>query len=588
MVIAELAEYYDFLYAQGLVLPPEFESVPITHLILLTKDGRVDSIKDWRVRETVTDRKGRERERVTPRMTVLPKRFSKSGMSNIVEHRPDYLFGLRAEKDGSLTAESSNGNLEKHHEACVRKNLEFLEGIHSPVAEAYRNFLLTWVPESETWNENLASISDQMERAYFAFALADDQDALLHEDELIKEKWISYVDSYYPTGGIGQCCITGARGSIPLTHDRLIGVPGAQARSSMICYNNPSELSYGQVQSQNSCVGMGTMKKYVSAFNYLMDGKDHKVVFDDLTILFWSSGGSREEEDIFRQFLSDDGNGREGNDENWDAAFRTALLKAHKWKLGGKERDFLEDRSGKQDFYIVGLKPNGGRVAVVSYKHGTLPDIFDRIDAFESEIQTGETPFMMSLNQVRYAIMSGSKNYDHTLLEEIERSVLEGLPYPEAMAGTLLSLVGKDGKLTRARLGLMKAYLRRNHKEDVPMALDRQKKDKAYLTGRLFAVARKTQEDGARRDINRTLFDKYFKQVRISPEATIPKVRDSYEYYLKKVPNPGRYGREMTEITELMEGEYPSGPQDSRSQVLFLAGFDDQYNNFFKKSEDAV
>ena len=120
------------------------------------------------------------------------------------------------------------------------------------------------------------------------------------------------------------------------------------------------------------------------------------------------------------------------------------------------------------------------------------------------------------------------------------------------------------------------------------MALDRQKKDKAYLTGRLFAVARKTQEDGARRDINRTLFDKYFKQVRISPEATIPKVRDSYEYYLKKVPNPGRYGREMTEITELMEGEYPSGPQDSRSQVLFLAGFDDQYNNFFKKSEDAV
>ena len=98
MVIKELAEYYDLLYSQGKIISPDFEEVPVSHLIVLTPDGRIESIVNWRVKEVVTDKKGNKNERWLPRKVIMPKRFSKAGATNIVEHRPDYLFGLQITK----------------------------------------------------------------------------------------------------------------------------------------------------------------------------------------------------------------------------------------------------------------------------------------------------------------------------------------------------------------------------------------------------------------------------------------------------------------------------------------------------------
>ena len=584
MVIKELAEYYDLLYSQGKIISPDFEEVPITYLVVLTLDGRIESISNWRIRDVVLDKKGKEKERFLPRRVIMPKRFSKAGSTNIVEHRPDYLFGLQVAKDGGLTPESKLDNLRKHHITCVKENIRFLDDIQTPVATAYKNFLLNWNPENETENEWLLQIIDELEKATFAFALSGESPILLHEDPEVKEKWEAVADGFFPnSGGKGQCCISGEVDDIPLTHNRLKGVPGAQSRSSLVCYNNDSELSYNKIQSQNASIGMKVMKKYVAAFNYLMEKREHRIIFDDLTILFWSASGNTIDEEILRKFLSEF-----DQETGWEEIFKEALMKAKKWKISRDNVDELTEVSQDRDFYVLGLKPNGGRVAVVFFYHDQFPELLSRIAAFEDEIQTGDKPFILTINQVRYALLSKSKKVNYGLLEEIQKSVLEKLPYPASMAVSILSLISRDGNLSRTRMGLMKAYLRRNHKEALNMGLDRSNKNKAYLCGRLFAVARKVQEDGARRDINRTLFDKYFKQIRISPESTIPRVRDSYEYYLKKVKNPGRYGKEMTEITELMDGVYPTGPQDPKDQILFLTGYDDQYNNFFKKAEEAV
>lgn len=585
MVIKELAEYYDLLYSQGKIISPDFEEVPVSHLIVLTPDGRIESIVNWRVKEVVTDKKGNKNERWLPRKVIMPKRFSKAGATNIVEHRPDYLFGLQITKEGTLTTESKLDNLRKHHETCVKENMRFLEDIQTPVATAYKNFLINWQPEKETENAELLRIADELGKASFAFALSGeypDPLFLLHEDDAVKRKWETVSDTFFPnSSGKGQCCISGEIVDIALTHDRLKNVPGAQSRSSLVSYNNVSELSYGMVQSQNSAVGMSVMKIYVAALNYLLNGNGHKVVYDDLTILFWSADRNEAEEQILKMFLSD-----YDKDDGWEEVLREAFMKARKWKLSREHVDGLIDGSRDRNFYILGVKPNGGRVAVVFFYHGLFPEILARIADFEDDIQTGDSPYMLTLNHVRFALFSKAKKVNKGLMEEIQRSVFEGIKYPADMAASVLSLINRDGNLSRPRMGLLKAYLRRNYKEVLGVGLDRANSNKMYLCGRLFAVARKVQEDGARRDINRTLFDRYFKQVRISPEATIPKVRDSYEYYLKKVKNPGRYGKEMTEIIMLMDGSYPSGHQDSKNQIMFLMGFDDQYNNFFIKNSD--
>ena len=302
MVIKELAEYYDLLYSQGKIISPDFEEVPITYLVVLTLDGRIESISNWRIRDVVLDKKGKEKERFLPRRVIMPKRFSKAGSTNIVEHRPDYLFGLQVAKDGGLTPESKLDNLRKHHITCVKENIRFLDDIQTPVATAYKNFLLNWIPENETENEWLLQIIDELEKATFAFALSGESPILLHEDPEVKEKWEAVADGFFPnSGGKGQCCISGEVDDIPLTHNRLKGVPGAQSRSSLVCYNNDSELSYNKIQSQNASIGMKVMKKYVAAFNYLMEKREHRIIFDDLTILFWSASGNTIDEEILRK-----------------------------------------------------------------------------------------------------------------------------------------------------------------------------------------------------------------------------------------------------------------------------------------------
>lgn len=47
MVIKELAEYYDLLYSQGKIISPDFEEVPITYLVVLTPDGRIEILFTW-------------------------------------------------------------------------------------------------------------------------------------------------------------------------------------------------------------------------------------------------------------------------------------------------------------------------------------------------------------------------------------------------------------------------------------------------------------------------------------------------------------------------------------------------------------
>ena len=56
MVIKELAEYYDLLYSQGKIISPDFEEVPITYLVVLTLDGRIESISNWRIRDVVLEK----------------------------------------------------------------------------------------------------------------------------------------------------------------------------------------------------------------------------------------------------------------------------------------------------------------------------------------------------------------------------------------------------------------------------------------------------------------------------------------------------------------------------------------------------
>ena len=155
---------------------------------------------------------GKRKQKEVPKEVVMMQRTEKSGIeANIIEHRPLYLFGLNLENE-TLTPLDRTEKAKKSHEACVTENLEFLEGIDTPLANAFRNFLLKWNPEEETENVHLLQLGKDYAKSIYAFCLSGSPQLRLHEVKELKQKWDSRYEKKNQENQddiTAQCAISG-------------------------------------------------------------------------------------------------------------------------------------------------------------------------------------------------------------------------------------------------------------------------------------------------------------------------------------------------------------------------------------------
>ena len=166
MLIQALCQYYDMNTEKVIGgLPKYFEKVEISYMIFLTQEGKISSIQD--IRETV-EIAGKKKPVVRKKTMVFPIRSDKSSIDlNIAEHRPLYIFGLNYDKKSdSFTPEDNTNKAKKSHECFVNGNLEFCEGLDSPIINAFREFLINWNPADETENPHLKAISKDYSNAF--------------------------------------------------------------------------------------------------------------------------------------------------------------------------------------------------------------------------------------------------------------------------------------------------------------------------------------------------------------------------------------------------------------------------------------
>ena len=178
MLINALNDYYDFLAEAGKVAPPGTSSQKITHRIMLKNDGTVSRITDAR-EPGKPDKKGNSK--LEPINVFLPKRAPRTSdiHPNIIEHDPQYIFGLSYDKEAKIFT-GGNKRVREKHERFVELNLEYTEGMTSEIVTAYRNFLKNWVPENETENAELAKIANDYSGARFIFCLDGHPEITLH------------------------------------------------------------------------------------------------------------------------------------------------------------------------------------------------------------------------------------------------------------------------------------------------------------------------------------------------------------------------------------------------------------------------
>lgn len=601
MLIKALNDYYDLLASEGKILPEGYSKVNIHYLVCLTVDGKLDGLVKYQEKQEILDAKGKTKERWSPKIVQMPQRTEKPGIdSNIIEHRPLYIFGLNYE-DGKLTTEDRTGKARKSHQAFVEKNLAFLEGLDSPTVNAYRNFLLGWKPEEETENRELLELGKEYGKSGFVFCLTGYPDQMLQEEEAVKERWAQWMRKNAEDetqGCFSQCAISGAEESIARIHGKIRGVYGGFATGSvLIGFNNPSESSYERDQSYNSNISEGAMKKYTEALNYLLENasetnnRKHKILLDDITVVFWAMRTDGVCEDAFMAMLF--GQSDTMDEKETEDMLRDLLQSGRKGKITGDRLQSLDLIDSDVDFYMLGLKPNSSRLSVKFVYRRKYADILWNIARFQSDLQVTEELRTVSIGQIKKELISPKSSSDKmnpALLTKLFESVLYGTSYPISLLNTVVQRVKTDSEknINRIRAGIIKACLNRNYKkEEFGVALDKENCGQAYLCGRLFAVLEKLQQDVSKNALNRTIKDAYFASASSKPAMVFPKLLRLAQSHLGKAEKPTEvfYGKLIGEIMDHIDGQFPETLL-LQDQGRFMIGYYQQMQALYTRKEN--
>lgn len=597
MLIQALCEYYDILAEQGKMLPDGYSYVDVHYLVYLNQDGTIDDIIDWREQSFSKDNKGKQKEKFIPREIMLPKRTEKPGIdSNYIEHRPQYLFGLNYDKEFFTPYDSTN-KAEKSHNIFKEVNLEFLDGIDSPVVNAYRNFIRNWIPEEQIENPHLLKLGKKYGTSGFAFCLSG-QVNYLHNDNKIKEMWIKKYNLSKQNKGdnvVSQCAILGNNAVISRTHSKIKGIYGGLSTGMVLVnFNNPSEESYGNTQSYNSNISEIAMQKYTETLNYIIGKTRQKANLDDMTILYWAMSHEEKSNDIMSALLFHNTDVM-GQDEINDM-LKSLVRDAKEGNIMPNRINGLELKKNT-DFYMLGLKPNSSRLAIKFLYRKKFGEILQNIAQHQMDLQISQELYSVSLWQIKKELISPkSKNdtVDPSMMAKIFESVIYGTNYPQFLLATVIRRVKTDTEyeISRVRAGIIKACINRRtriskKKEEFKMALDKENKNQAYLCGRLFAILEKLQQNASGGSLNRTIKDAYFSSASSKPATIFPKLLKLAQNHMKKSSYSGFYHGLILEVTDDLKGEFPE-TLSLIEQGKFIIGYYQQQQAFFVKQDDNI
>lgn len=602
MLIRSLCDYYDIQSARGEAASDIMSEQPVHWMVMLTPDGRVADIIDKRIEESVPQKNGKVKIIKKPIVVPLPKRTQKTGIdANIIEHRPLYIFGLNYDAKIGLTPDDKTDKARKSHEAFVKKNLEFFEGIDSEIARAYVNFIKNWVPENETENEQLKKLGKEYQGSYYIFALDGRPECKLHKDKAVLAKYEELMakaaaETAESDDGIMMCPIEGERLRVARIHDKIKGIKGGNSVGAVLVnFNSSAFESYGKSQSMNSGISEKAMKKYTSSLNKLLADPMHHIYSDDMTVVFFAmKHDDKAECDLFSDYL----NSSNGVTEDSTKADVKAVSENiyHKGQTGNAQA-LDKDVDNGVDFFVAGFTPNSSRICQKFMVRNKFGKIIDNVKQHQQDMaicgSNGEIP-LWRINKELVSPNSANA-ISPALQSDIFQAILNGTNYPYTLLETVVRRVCTDSdtdsnnkiKINEVRAGLIKAFINRKaringDKEEITMTLNPENTNPAYLCGRLFAVLEKIQLEATDVKLNRTIKDAYFSSASSRPALIMPRLIDLSNYHLRKLKE-GRaiyFSKLINEIMGKIKDSLPTN-LSIMEKGEFQLGYFQQNKDFF-------
>lgn len=588
MILQELVKYYEALAERGEIALDGWSKEKVSYSLELDREGKPLKILSLGVEEE----NGKGKTVRKPKLMEVPERVSRtSGVSaNFLCDNAKYMLGI--------SGDASDRKSQECFTATKEKLMDILQDYDGPAASALKKFFQSWDPSRA---EEFSDLKDKEYRdeitksGNLVFSIEGEYAQEIPE---LKEAWESWRKKNENGRERGRCLVTGEFSEIAKTHTSIKGIKNAQSSgAALVSFNAPAFSSYGKEQSFNAPVGRHAMFAYTTALQFLLSQKEQKVQLGDLCLLFWAESGEEEYGEIFSSCLG----GREDNQE----IVRNVLR-----NIAGKQG---VDYKGvhldpEQNFCILGLSGNAGRLAVRLFLKNSFGDILRNFQRFYEELEIEgpkweeEQPALWKLLGETVNQNSRDKSIPPALGSGCLQAILMHGKFPASLYHGILIRIRADqgeNKINGRRAALIKAILLRNYGElylgkgEDFVALNENCRDRAYILGREFAVLEKIQE-AANPGINATIRDRYFNSACGTPAMVFPLLFRLKESHLRKIRNgnPGMavfYERILTELQGMLEvsdlvGAFPSR-LSLNEQGMFILGYYHQRQKFYEKKE---
>jgi CRISPR-associated protein Csd1 len=582
MILQSLNELYSRLAADPAyeIAPPGFSPQKICFRMVLKTDGSLFDIQDARS----PDEKGKMQNT----LMLVPGEAKPPGAGInpcLLWDNQTYLLGRQPE-------DKADGFGLSRFEAFRQRHLELESTIKDPSFSAVCRFLEQWNSERIT---DFPILND-LGTGFGIFQLQGQKKAV-HESSAVQEWWLLSQAAVVP-GDLGQCLLTGEELPIARLHPKIKGVTGAQAAgASIVSFNANAYESYGKAQSYNAPVSEAAAFRYGTALNSILTGpksQKHRIRIGDTTTVFWTEKPSIVE-DCFANIFA---GGSQATEEVQDETKRGQLQRVlEAIRSGGKYQELGE--SGDTQFHILGLAPNAARISIRFYHRSTVADLLAKLHDHQRclEIvrqfteQTGSRfpdPEFPALWQIIRETARAADEIPPLLGGALARAIIVGTPYPEGLFSAIIRRIHADRTINYLRAATLKAVLTRNHKLDIPIMLDTENRDPAYLLGRLFAALEKTQED-ALGNVNAGIRDRFYSSASSTPASVFPRLLRTYQHHLSKLNGGAKVNRERM-VQEIVASVDASGFPNQfalKKQGIFAIGYYHQRKDFFTKKETA-
>ena len=603
MILAELNRYYDRLADSpdpdtGKLNVPVYgySDEKISYILVISKDGHIaDVVPNI---EAIGSRR-------QPKPICVPAPFKRPGKytEKTFNDGKDNAFFLWDKTSYSLGVDVNNDRKSKNSwietqitfKSFKRFHVRNLVNIQDEGLQAFLLFLEKWQPthfDRDIRNPDILGTN-------IAFQFDGDR-CYLHERDASKKLWAELLKNSNQSAE-GNCLVLGEKAKIARLHPSIKGVYGGQSSGgSIVSFNAESYESYGKTQGDNAPVSEVAAFKYTTALNYLLNRDNrHCLSVGDTSTVFWAiaddSKQAQKAEQLFMQAVNP-------TDDSEAAQLKPIIEQLSK---GRPLQEIAPDIDPGTRFYILGLAPNASRLSIRYWLDTNFGQLQQRIAEHFADLSLEPLPWQqppsvwrLLIQLVPYRAEQKAKSEDipSHLAGELMRSILTGSRYPYSLLAQLVTRIRKDGHISPLRVAMIKAVLHRDYrkqliKEEIPMSLDENNENKAYLLGRLFAVLERIQSsaiDGA----NANITDRYYGTASAVPYSVFPRLLAGSKNHLSKIrkKKPGyavNLEKDITAIIGKLPTEYPKHFSIEEQGRFSIGYYHQREKNFTATSSDS-